>query len=125
MMSPKLSSNSFVFGEYINETGFTGGGSTTAYVCCIGLIMPLFAMIGFECGGTMAEETINSRKASPKSMTGNVALSGIFGFYFIISILYGCRGDLDGILTGNMPTASPVTNIIAKALTTVSDNGTS
>lgn len=57
LLSPKLSSNAFVFSEYINETGFNGGSSITVYVCSIGLIMPLYAMIGYECGGTMAEET--------------------------------------------------------------------
>lgn len=56
LLSPKLSSNEFVYGAYINETGFPDPGSTTM-VCMLGFIMPLFAMIGFECGGTMAEET--------------------------------------------------------------------
>jgi amino acid transporter len=53
MVSPTLSSTSFVLTKFNNETGF----DSSYYVAMIGLLASLYAFAGYEAAGTMAEET--------------------------------------------------------------------
>lgn len=96
LLAPEVSSAEFVFTSFINETGFNPD-TTTTYVCFIGVVMPIFSLIGYECGGTIAEETQKASKASPKAMVSTLALSSFAGFIFILSLMFACRGTLDGI----------------------------
>lgn len=84
--SPELSSTSFVFTDYNNDTGMPN----VLYVCCIGLLMCLFSFSGYEGGAHMAEETHNAANSAPKGMVMTCIVTAITGFIYITGLLYAC-----------------------------------
>lgn len=92
---PERSSNDFVWKSYNNGTGFddsTGGGKF--YICCIGLLMSLWALVGYDGCAHMSEETTNASISAPKSIMWTVIASAITGFIYILGMLYACNEQL-------------------------------
>ena len=96
-LSPELSSSKFVFTTYYNETGF----NSKAFVSLIGLLTALYAFVGYEAGGALAEETANPRVNAPKGILETCIISAILGFITILAILYGCQENIDFVLHGS------------------------
>ena len=96
-VSPSLSSSSFVFTSYYNGTGF----SSPWYVIYIGSLFSVYSFAGFEAAGTCAEETINESTTAPKGIVYNVIVSYIVGFFFILSLLYGCENNYEYLLSSS------------------------
>lgn len=84
--SPTLSSSSFVWTEYNNETGMPN----KFYVCCLGLLMCLFSSSGYEGGAHMAEETKNASSSAPKGIILTCIATSITGFVYLLGLLYAC-----------------------------------
>jgi len=53
-----FSSNAFVWKHFEDKTGLNG--SNISYVVLIGLLNACYGFSGYEAGGHMAEETVNS-----------------------------------------------------------------
>jgi amino acid transporter len=79
----RLSSTSFVFTHYQNETGF----ENTSYVILIGLLSSLFAFTGFEASAHMAEETTNASVGAPFGIISTCVATGIGGAVYLIALL--------------------------------------
>ncbi|CDW80760.1 amino acid transporter [Stylonychia lemnae] len=97
LVSPKFSSNKFVFTKFNNQTGF----DNTYYVSMLGLLMAMFGFSGYEGGATLAEETTDASVSAPKGIIYSCLLSAITGLIFIMAILYGCGENIDSIINGN------------------------
>ena len=85
--SPYLSSSSFVFTQYNNETGMPN----SLYVSCIGLLMCLFSFSGYEGGAHMAEETKNAAASAPRGLVLTCLVTAGTGFVYIVGLLYACQ----------------------------------
>jgi amino acid transporter len=100
IISPKLSETSFVFTEYNNDTGFSGGSWINIYVCCVGVLMSLYGISGYDSGAAMSEETENGEIVAPKGIIEAVVASSITGFVFLLGLLYACQNDIAKVLNG-------------------------
>lgn len=116
LCSSSLSDSSFVFTEYINYTGLDDSQpSTLPLVVIIGTLTAPIALVGYEAAATMAEETIDGASAAPTSMIRTILISGVSSLMLIISMLYACRGSVDGVLAG--PTLQTAVNLFAFVFT--------
>jgi len=108
--SPQLSSASFVFGNYNNETGI----ESRFYVSCIGLLMCLFSFSGYEGGAHMAEETHNAAASAPRGLIYTCLVTAGTGFVYITGLLFACQNTTD-VFNGESDYA--VVNVYIKAFT--------
>ena len=82
----KHQSVGFVFGEVINNSGF----SDTAIwlVFGVGLLMSLYTITGFDASAHMSEETRSASRSSAMGMVMSVVVSVIFGFALLVAITF-------------------------------------
>ena len=72
----------YVFGETINNSGFSGnnfGNIMFWYVFGIGLLMSQYTITGYDASAHMAEETHNASRAAARGIVMSVVVSVIFG----------------------------------------------
>ncbi|TNV80914.1 hypothetical protein FGO68_gene5046 [Halteria grandinella] len=111
LVSPTLSTPSFVFTHYNNDTGMP----SVLYVSCIGLLMCLFSFSGYEGGAHMAEETKNASESAPRGIILTCLVTGVTGFVYICGLLFACQ---DTIITGEGAESDyAVVNVFVKAFT--------
>jgi amino acid transporter len=77
-------SASFVFTEFVNETGFESVG----YVCLLGLLTSLFTFSGYEAGAHMAEETKGASTAAPSGIVKTCVTVALAGLAVILGMLF-------------------------------------
>lgn len=87
-------------GEYVFTSGYDGvdlntpaadlyaGMKVSSYTVVMGVTSALFAFTGYEAGAHMAEETVNARQAAPRGVVATVACCAIFGFMYIIGLIF-------------------------------------
>ena len=66
------------------------------------MLMGSFTLVGFEASANLSEETVNAHKTVPKAIIASVALSGIFGMFFLIASTMAIP-NLDDVLNSNNP----------------------
>ena len=103
-MPDNLNSGSFVFTEYVNDTGF----NDKSYVVVIGLLTGMYSFAGYEASAHMAEETGHASTAAPKGIINTVLATGLGGIVFILALLYSTT-DVEAALSG--PTNNAATNV--------------
>ena len=79
--------DSFVWGTFYNDTGFSGPGMEL-YVGLLGLLMSLFSFAGYEAGAHTAEETVGASRAAPYGIIGTCVAVATCGLCYILSLLY-------------------------------------
>jgi len=90
----------FVFGETINNSGFSGGNFgdlTFWFVFGIGLLMAQYTITGYDASAHMAEETKDASRSAAIGMVMSVVMSVIFGFILLVAITFAVP-DVDGTL---------------------------
>ncbi|KXS21769.1 amino acid transporter [Gonapodya prolifera JEL478] len=97
--SPMKQSASFVFGTFINGTGW----SSDALVFQLGLLLPSVTLIGQDASAHISEETEGSDKAAPQGIFQSVLWSAIFGTGYLYTLLF-CIQDIDAVLASPYPT---------------------
>ena len=91
LVSPQLSSTTFVFTHFENRTGFNPKSTfLNYYVSFLGLLTSLYAFAGYEGAATLAEETTDPHVNAPKGVVLTAVISFFVGFITILAILYGC-----------------------------------
>ncbi|CDZ98304.1 apc amino acid permease [Phaffia rhodozyma] len=110
--APTHQSGSFVFGKFYDGTGVDGVGwsqrASPAYVAVIGILQAQFTITGFDASAHMSEETLNSARNAPLGVIMSVGISAIFGFFFIVSMLFSIQ-DFDNTVAS--PIGQPVFQI--------------
>ncbi len=92
-------STRFVFGEFVNNTGFT----SSLYVVAIGLLMAQYTFTGYDASAHMTEETIDAATAGPKGIVRSILVSLaagfvlLFGFTYAIQSYSGALGSETGV----------------------------
>jgi amino acid transporter len=91
-------SASFVFGETINNSGFSDG--LYWFVFGIGLLMAQYTITGFDASAHMSEETRTASRSAAVGMVMSVVVSVIFGFVLLVAVTFAVpdvQGTLDAV----------------------------
>jgi choline transport protein len=91
--SPTYQPASFVYGSFINETGWPDG-----MAWLLGLLQGALALTGFDAVAHMIEEIPSPTTEGPKIMLATIAIGLFTGFIFLSVLLFVLR-DLDTVLT--------------------------
>jgi choline transport protein len=99
---------SFVFGRWINETGWSDG--VTFFM---GLVQAAYGLTAYDAVVHMAEEVPAPRKTVPKLMWLSIVCSASSGLIFMIVCMF-CIQDLDGVI--NSVTGLPFMQLVEDCL---------
>jgi len=82
----KHQSVGFVFGEVINNSGFSD--TSMLFVFGLGLLMAQYTITGFDASAHMSEETRSASRSSAMGMVMSVDVSVVFGFALLVAITF-------------------------------------
>ncbi|KAG6013851.1 hypothetical protein E4U54_006237 [Claviceps lovelessii] len=88
----KFQPPSFVFGQWINQTGWSDG-----VVWFIGLVQSAYGLTAFDSVIHMVEEIPAPRRNAPRTMYLAVLIGAISGFLFMVVCLF-CIQNIDSVL---------------------------
>ncbi|KAG8694449.1 hypothetical protein FRC08_008480 [Ceratobasidium sp. 394] len=91
--SPNYESGRFVFGSYVNETGWNNG---VAWI--LGLLQSAFGLTGFDAVSHIVEEMPDPHIHAPRAMVLAVLIGATSSFAFLIVLLF-CLTDIDAVIT--------------------------
>ena len=106
-MPKEHASNSFVWSDFENDTGW---GNGVAFMT--GVLNGAFTIGTPDAVTHMAEELPNPRKDIPRAVAAQIGLGCLYAFCFAIAIFYGIT-DLDAVLNSNG--SFPLAEIYAQA----------
>ena len=104
--SPDYQSGEFVYGQFINETGWPDG-----FAWLLGLLQGTLALTGFDAVAHMIEEIPSPTTEGPKIMIACVGIGLFTGFVFL-SVLLFVLSDIDTVINR---TAGPLLQIFYDA----------
>ncbi|KAK6812577.1 hypothetical protein RU639_011669 [Aspergillus parasiticus] len=107
--SPSHQPSTFVFTEFINETGWSSDG--IAFL--VGLINSNWAFNGLDCATHMAEEVLYPEKVVPIAIMATVAIGFVTAWPFSIAMMYSMN-DFDSIAA--TVTGVPILELFVQAL---------
>ncbi len=84
------------------NTGNAATGSAYIVPFIMTMLMGAFTLVGFEASANLSEETVNAHKTVPKAVIGSVAVSGIFGMFFLIAATMSIP-NLSAVLSSDNP----------------------
>ena len=90
----------YVFGETINNSGFSGtnfGDFMFLYVFGIGLLMAQYTITGFDASAHMSEETRQASRGAAIGMVMSVVASVFFGFLLLLAVTFAIP-DTQGVI---------------------------
>jgi amino acid transporter len=93
----------YVFGETINNSGFSGAGWGSImfwFVFGLGLLMSQYTITGFDASAHMAEETRTASRMAAVGMYMSVVASVIFGWILLLAVTFAVpdtQGTLDAV----------------------------
>ena len=90
----------YVFGETINNSGFSGqnfGDFMFWYVFGIGLLMAQYTITGYDASAHMAEETRQASRGAAIGMVMSVVASVFFGFLLLLAVTFAIP-DTQGVV---------------------------
>ena len=88
----RFQSASFVFGKWLNQTGW--GDGVTWF---LGLLQAAYGLTAFDSAVHMVEEIPQPRKNVPRVIWMSVAIGAVTGFIFMVVCLFSIQ-DLDSVL---------------------------
>jgi amino acid transporter len=93
----------YVFGETINNSGFSGQNFSSIvfwFVFGIGLLMAQYTITGYDASAHMSEETRQASRAAAWGIVMSVVVSVIFGFILLVAVTFAVpdtQGTLDAV----------------------------
>lgn len=90
-------SGHFVFGTWINQTGWPSG-----VIWFTGLVQSAYGLTAFDACIHMVEELPAPNKTGPKVIWLSVAIGAVTGFLFMMVCLF-CVQDLDALTNADLP----------------------
>jgi amino acid transporter len=81
----------YVFGETINNSGFSGSNFSSLmfiYVFITGLLMAQYTITGFDASAHMSEETRQASRGAAWGMVMSVVVSVVFGFLLLTAVTF-------------------------------------
>ncbi|KAF9157857.1 hypothetical protein DFQ26_008255 [Actinomortierella ambigua] len=89
--TPEFAPASFVFTQWVNETGWSSG----FYVFMLGLLQSQYTLSGYDAAAHMAEETKDAQKRGPWGIIWSIVSAFVVGWVFLIGITF-CITDFQG-----------------------------
>ncbi len=83
-------SASFVFGHFVNNTGFSGG-IFPVYVAAIGLLLAQYTFTGYDASAHMTEETKSAAVAGPRGIVMSIIVSLVAGWILLIGVTFAIQ----------------------------------
>ncbi|MDP1465765.1 hypothetical protein, partial [Klebsiella pneumoniae] len=77
----------FVFSEFTNNTGW----SAPVYVILLGMLLPVFALAGYDTSAHLSEETNHASVAAARGVFRSVAVSWIAGGILLTTLLFAIQ----------------------------------
>ncbi|MFD7661171.1 amino acid permease [Streptomyces sp. NPDC059788] len=99
----------FVFSEFTDNTGW----NAPVYVVLLGMLLPVFALAGYDTSAHLSEETSRASVAAARGIIRSVAVSWVAGGVLLLALLFAVQ-DYAATLSG--PTGVPVAQILLDAL---------
>ncbi|OJZ90148.1 amino acid permease [Aspergillus piperis CBS 112811] len=111
-----------VFGSIVDRGGWGSNGLS----CLVGVVGPVYALIGPDSAVHMSEEIRDASRVLPLGMVWTLILNGATGFVMIVTFAF-CVGDIDKVMasttgfafiqvflnsTGSVPAATGMTVVI-------------
>ncbi len=93
----------YVFGETVNNTGFSGhnfGSIVFWYVFATGLLMAQYTITGYDASAHMSEETRRASMGAAWGMVMSVVVSVIFGFILLVAVTFAIPNASNDDLVG-------------------------
>ncbi|WP_232666378.1 amino acid permease [Pseudonocardia sp. TRM90224] len=84
----------FVFGEWINNSGFADGA--VIYIFGLGLLMAQYTVTGYDASAHMSEETRQASRTAAIGMVMAVVASVVFGFILLVAVTFAVQ-DVDAV----------------------------
>lgn len=88
-------SASFVFGERINNSGFSSS-MYWFYVLPLGFLLTQYTITGFDASAHVSEETGGASKAAAQGLWRSIFFSGVGGWILLLSLLFAAT-NVDAI----------------------------
>ncbi|KAH8901610.1 gaba permease [Thozetella sp. PMI_491] len=104
--SPNYQSGKFVYGDFINNTGWPSG-----LAWLLGLLQGAFALTGFDATIHMIEEIPDPQRHGPRIMLACIGIGMFTGFVFLSCLLFVLK-DVDVVIQS---TAGPLLQILYDA----------
>jgi amino acid permease (GABA permease) len=94
-------SASFVFGEFVNNTGWT----STLYVGMLGLLLAQYTFTGYDASAHMTEETHDAARSGPRGIVMSIVVSLVAGWILLIGLTFAIQSydSATGTATGVPP----------------------
>src|ERR671931_962984 len=93
----------YVFGQTINNSGFSGSSWTHGvfiYVFLTGLLMAQYTITGFDASAHMSEETRRASIGAAWGIVMSVVVSVLFGFILLVAVTFAVPNDKDAAGAG-------------------------
>ncbi|MGW0732069.1 amino acid permease [Streptomyces sp. NPDC002851] len=104
-------SPSFVFGEFVNDTGW----DNPLYVAAIGLLLAQYTFSGYDASAHLSEETSNASVSAARGIVRAIWVSWIAGFVLLAGLTFAIQ---DYKATQNTATGVPPAQILLDNLGT-------
>lgn len=104
----RFQSASFVFGKWINQTGWNDG-----ITWFLGLLQAAYGLTAFDSAVHMVEEIPQPRKNVPRVIWMSVAIGAVTGFIFMVVCLFSIQ-NLESVL--NPSTGLPFMDLCAETI---------
>jgi amino acid permease (GABA permease) len=93
-------SASFVFGEFVNNTGWSSG----LYVALLGLLLAQYTLTGYDASAHMTEETHDASRSGPRGIVMSIVVSLAAGWVLLIGLTFAIQ-DYDAEVASATPPA--------------------
>jgi amino acid permease (GABA permease) len=80
-------SASFVFGEFVNNTGWSSG----LYVALLGLLLAQYTLTGYDASAHMTEETHDAARSGPRGIVMSIVVSLAAGWVLLIGLTFAIQ----------------------------------
>jgi len=80
-------SASFVFGEFVNNTGWSSG----LYVALLGLLLAQYTLTGYDASAHMTEETHDAARSGPRGIVMSILVSLAAGWVLLIGLTFAIQ----------------------------------
>ncbi|KAG5953068.1 hypothetical protein E4U53_007037 [Claviceps sorghi] len=91
--SPNFQTGGFVYGQFINNTGWPDG-----LAWMLGLLQSAFSLTGFDATAHMIEEIPDPQRQGPKIMLYCIGIGVFTGFIFLSGLLF-CVNNVDNVIS--------------------------
>ncbi|HEV2778654.1 MAG TPA: amino acid permease [Actinophytocola sp.] len=92
-------SASFVFGEFVNNTGWSSG----FYVALLGLLLAQYTFTGYDASAHMTEETHDAARSGPRGIVMSIVVSLIAGWILLIGVTFAIQSYDDEVASAAPP----------------------